>query len=373
MPLSHSKHQYRPFALGPLRPRTVPQSLHKCKLPLPRSAQEASDGIPEYVFVKNKGWTHRNELKPGDECKVKGGDWAIYRPDLMNGGSVYVKDKGWIPEGELKPGDQYERDGVWVTFQPERVIKTTEEHPFFVKDKGWTPARELNEGDLLRTVDGWVPVSGLKNTGEWETVYNLRVADHHTYFVGAPEWGFAVWAHNAECAIVRPIKAAEREALQGTPLASSTHVVEYPGANGKTVSRFFANEGEAQSFVVLKRNELVASDRALSQATPIKAGVPDRTAPNPAITEEVRAWQEAQGFNAGKPGNGHTELVIKDAGGGTGLSDGIYAAGDYKKWEFVGEYALGDGTKRRVVIHYVKNNDTGAIAHFKIVNSQIVR
>lgn len=39
------------------------------------------------------------------------------------------------------------------------------------------------------------------DTGCWETVYNFRVADWHTYFVGCDEWGFSVWAHNAECSI----------------------------------------------------------------------------------------------------------------------------------------------------------------------------
>jgi hypothetical protein len=28
-------------------------------------------------------------------------------------------------------------------------------------------------------------------------VYNVRVAECHTYFVGCPEWGFSAWAHNA--------------------------------------------------------------------------------------------------------------------------------------------------------------------------------
>jgi hypothetical protein len=28
-------------------------------------------------------------------------------------------------------------------------------------------------------------------------VYNVRVADFHTYFVGCDEWGFSVWAHNS--------------------------------------------------------------------------------------------------------------------------------------------------------------------------------
>ncbi len=32
-------------------------------------------------------------------------------------------------------------------------------------------------------------------------MYNVRVADHHTYFVGTDEWGFSVWAHNA-CLII---------------------------------------------------------------------------------------------------------------------------------------------------------------------------
>jgi hypothetical protein len=28
-------------------------------------------------------------------------------------------------------------------------------------------------------------------------VYNLRVAQDHTYFVGHDDWGFSVWVHNA--------------------------------------------------------------------------------------------------------------------------------------------------------------------------------
>jgi hypothetical protein len=35
------------------------------------------------------------------------------------------------------------------------------------------------------------------------TLYNLRVSDYHTYFVGCDDWGFSVWAHNAEYTIVK--------------------------------------------------------------------------------------------------------------------------------------------------------------------------
>ncbi len=81
------------------------------------------------------------------------------------------------------------------------VIGTTLEHPFFEADRGWVQANELHPGDRIATLTGeWVRVEEVYDTGEWAVVYNLRIADHHTYFVGNEEWGFAVWAHIAFCA-----------------------------------------------------------------------------------------------------------------------------------------------------------------------------
>jgi hypothetical protein len=34
-------------------------------------------------------------------------------------------------------------------------------------------------------------------TGRIRKVYNVRVADDHTYFVGGRGWGFSLWVHNA--------------------------------------------------------------------------------------------------------------------------------------------------------------------------------
>jgi hypothetical protein len=79
-----------------------------------------------------------------------------------------------------------------------RSIRTTAEHPFYVQGKGWTAAAELVPGDLFRSHDGgWNPVESINPTGEVATVYNMRIAEYHTYFVGSREWGFSVWAHNA--------------------------------------------------------------------------------------------------------------------------------------------------------------------------------
>jgi hypothetical protein len=37
----------------------------------------------------------------------------------------------------------------------------------------------------------------VRDTGKYETVYNLCVADFHTYLVGSEDWGLSVWAHNS--------------------------------------------------------------------------------------------------------------------------------------------------------------------------------
>jgi len=81
-----------------------------------------------------------------------------------------------------------------------QIIQTTPGHPFYVKGLGWTAAAALEVGNLLRSHDGrWIPVEDLCDSGEEVAVYNLRVADHHTYFVGTPDWGFSVWTHNLDC------------------------------------------------------------------------------------------------------------------------------------------------------------------------------
>jgi hypothetical protein len=87
---------------------------------------------------------------------------------------------------------------VWHLHIGGQVIRTTAEHPFYAHEKGWVNANQLAIGDWLLAENGhWLILDDLLDTGEYETVYNCRVADHHTYFVGTEEWGFAVWAHNA--------------------------------------------------------------------------------------------------------------------------------------------------------------------------------
>jgi RHS repeat-associated protein len=112
-----------------------------------------------------------------------------------------------LSRSEFEPGGRLEAKVVEEVFARTgrimnlhvvgQVIRTTPEHPFYVQGKGWLPGGQLVVGDLLLGHDGrWVAVEDLLDTGEYATVYNLRVADFHTYFVGCNEWGFSVWAHN---------------------------------------------------------------------------------------------------------------------------------------------------------------------------------
>jgi hypothetical protein len=120
--------------------------------------------------------------------QFKPGDWVLSAPECD-------------PEAPPEPRQVAE---VFVNLMPllevqvgGQTIRTTSEHPFFVRGKGWTAAKDLQTADLLRSHDGqWVAVESVAEGEGLAPVYNLRVAEHHTYFVGSRDWGFSVWAHN---------------------------------------------------------------------------------------------------------------------------------------------------------------------------------
>jgi hypothetical protein len=135
--------------------------------------------------------------------QIKPGDWVLSAPEC---------DPEAPPEPRLV-------EEVFTNVSPllnlrvgRRTIRTTPLHPFYVRGKGWTAAQELESGDLLRSHDGrWVAVESVAEGDRESAVYNLRISEHHTYFVGAREWGFSVWAHNA-CTIEAARAAAARHA-----------------------------------------------------------------------------------------------------------------------------------------------------------------
>jgi hypothetical protein len=107
---------------------------------------------------------------------------------------------------------------IWHLYIGGEVIRTTAEHPFWVQGKGWVATNELQQGDMLASHDGqWLLVEEVFNTGVWERVYNLRVEEFHTYFVGDSRWSFAVWAHNTN----NPLCVGATAPRAKTPLQES--------------------------------------------------------------------------------------------------------------------------------------------------------
>ena len=87
-------------------------------------------------------------------------------------------------------------------------IITTETHPFYVKNRGFVNAGELAIGDEL--LDSNCNVLLVENfdvelTEEPVKVYNFKVEDFHTYFVG----NCKIWVHNSDC--VKKVESGETE------------------------------------------------------------------------------------------------------------------------------------------------------------------
>jgi hypothetical protein len=123
--------------------------------------------------------------------------------------------------------------------------------PQWVKGKGWTPAKELKAGDVLVGGENEeTPVEDILATGQTETVYNFRVADHHTYFVGGPEWNFAVWAHNA-CVIARP-------KMDNNPVSGNGKTIDIRGkAQNTTHTPGDVHAGKVDQLAVQQANSLI--------------------------------------------------------------------------------------------------------------------
>ncbi len=132
--------------------------------------------------------------------------------DIQPGDLVYARDENdpSAPVAARVVEERFVRTGNVLHLHVDgQLIRTTPEHPFYVFRKGWTQAGALVEGDWISTLaGGWVVVEELYDTGMFEAVYNLRVAEDHTYFVGDENWAFGVWAHNA-CLVMEQIQTSD--------------------------------------------------------------------------------------------------------------------------------------------------------------------
>jgi hypothetical protein len=194
---------------------------------------------------------------------------------------VYARNE-FDPDGTIAVKvveEKFERTGrILHLHLPEgRLICTTPEHPFYVEGAGWTAAGALQVGDRIRTDCGWATVQDLLDTGEYETVYNLRVAEYHTYFVGDEDWPFAVWAHNDYSGVARVVAAdpaVQRPSgvtAEGFPdylkgISAFERLGQPAGVRGMTEDQY------RQALErVLRRHNLLAANRSLAPETVAQA------------------------------------------------------------------------------------------------------
>ena len=151
-----------------------------------------------------------------EELTEKGGDAAADAVNCFVRGTPVLTAAGLVPIDALKPGTLVltgdPATGI-TAYRPVlrtmvhkatelvhvrvagETITCTPNHPFWVVGKGWTSAGELAAGDSLQLASGQradITSFTREKLGVPVDVYNIEVADYHTYFVASA----GVWVHN---------------------------------------------------------------------------------------------------------------------------------------------------------------------------------
>lgn len=129
---------------------------------------------------------------------------AVQRSCLVAGTPVWT-ERGPVAIELIRPGDRvlakdvvsgelsYKPVLITTVREPTQVQTFTVEgdtivaslgHHFWVSGEGWTKMRDLAAKKPLHTVAGMKRITGVENENRVASVYNLVVADFHTYFVG---------------------------------------------------------------------------------------------------------------------------------------------------------------------------------------------
>ncbi|GAB4149685.1 MAG: hypothetical protein OHK0017_13930 [Patescibacteria group bacterium] len=77
------------------------------------------------------------------------------------------------------------------------VIQSTDDHLFFTQENSWIEAKNLKPGDNFVDASGKLTkIKSVEQFKDPQPVYNLEVADWHTYFVVDEQNPDGVWVHN---------------------------------------------------------------------------------------------------------------------------------------------------------------------------------
>jgi hypothetical protein len=178
--------------------------------------------LPERADAWWNWWDEHNEVsyateKPTYE-RVDSNVVGSFLPELpgeyvrhscLVAGTHVLTETGSVAVEEIEPGDRVlaqDPESGELAYKP--VLRTTRRdpvetltldageagslsctggHQFWVSGKGWLRARQLEPGMMLHTVDGSAELQQASK-GPTAEVFNLVVADFHSYFVADGKW-----------------------------------------------------------------------------------------------------------------------------------------------------------------------------------------
>ena len=222
---------------GPVEGESTPAGLNAGGAANSSDTTGEGDGVPVEVAGVNEGWTNGegDPVKTTSSSSTAGwveGSGDSSWGDAANTGDATTNDPGNVANdicsfssdtqvatgdgkeqaiGDLKVGDKVlaydQRSGIvssypviavlahpdpaieYLTIDDEQLT-TTPEHPFYTQGQGWTPAGQLWQGAHIKKADERAAgtVQSFKVVQHRQTMYNLTVADAHTFFVGTKRW-----------------------------------------------------------------------------------------------------------------------------------------------------------------------------------------
>jgi hypothetical protein len=156
-------------------------------------------------------------------------------------------------------------------------LETTPEHPFHVEDQ-WVAAGDLREGDVVSSVQGKTGVvQRIRRFYRPQIMYNLTVAEAHTYAVGSGNW----LVHNA-CARLLRGALGEPEWADGTAWQAH-HVI--PGEMER--EHRFAMRAIAGGWNIDSPRNGIALPAL--EAEGVRLGLPVHRGSHPQYSQRVRA------------------------------------------------------------------------------------
>ena len=184
---------------------------------------EASCFVAGTQVLTREGFKNIEDIQPGDYVYSTSDETG--ESDYKEVLEVFVKETEVITHVYYTTKDSDGRE-------PEiHEIETTLNHRFWCEGE-WKAAGTLKQGDLLTLADGTqVKVTDVTFEDRHEIVYNMEVADYHTYYVGED----GVWVHNRYGQQGGTTGKGKKKS--GTPVLDDANYAQ------KTYSNTFSSEG----------------------------------------------------------------------------------------------------------------------------------